>query len=280
VPEGTIVLVVLSLAVLATSPRSRAPWFDEWVVLTVPCVVLVVMSLFTNINLGLRYVLPIFPYLFISTGKLIPWASGLGVPAARRAAGAVIGLAIVGTFGAAATIHPHYLAYFNAISGGPDRGSEHLIDSNLDWGQDLVGLRRWVREHAPNEKIGLAYFGQINPKIFEARREGELRWFLPPALPGTLPPLSRTDRLGPRMVRPEPGLYAVSASLLRGLRWRVYDNDARGWEPPLSAEAYAFSYFQRLKPIGQVGHSIFLYRLRPEDAARLARLWPGPKKGQ
>jgi hypothetical protein len=279
VPEGTIVLVLLSLVVLATSPRSRAPWFDELMVLAVPFVVLFVMSILTNINLGLRYVLPVFPYLFITTGKLIPWASGLDRSAARRGAAALIGLSVLGSVAASAMIYPHYLAYFNAVSGGPRRGSEHLIDSNLDWGQDLVGLRRWVQKHAPDEKIGLAYFGQINPRIFEARPEGELPWFLPPARPGTMPPLPEKDRLGPRMVRPEPGLYAVSASLLRGLRWRVYDNDPGRWAP-LSAEQNAFSYFQLFTPIDQVGHSIYLYRLTPENAERLAKLWPDPKTGR
>src|SRR5262249_32076623 len=44
VPEGTWLLVLASLAVLAFSPRSRAPWFDEIAVLTVPAVVLFVMS--------------------------------------------------------------------------------------------------------------------------------------------------------------------------------------------------------------------------------------------
>jgi hypothetical protein len=279
VPEGTFVLVLLSLVVLAASPRSRAPWFDELVVLTVPFVVLFVMSLLTNINLGLRYVLPIFPYLFISTGKLIPWGLGLDRSIFRRGAAVLIGLSVLGTVGSVATIHPHYLAYFNSFAGGPARGSEHLIDSNLDWGQDLVGLRRWVQKQAPNEKIGLAYFGQINPRIFEARHEGEFSWFLPPARPGTMPPLPARDRLGPRMARPEPGLYAISASLLRGLRWRVYDNDPVGWAP-LSAEQDAFSYFQRFRPIDQVGHSIFLYRLTPEDASRLAKLWPDPRVGK
>jgi hypothetical protein len=278
VPEGTIVLVWLSLAVLVASPRSRAPWFDELMVLTVPVVVLVVMSVFTNINLGLRYVLPIFPYLFIATGKLVPWAAGLSQAAARRGASVVVGLAIFGTVAAVVSIHPHYLAYFNWTSGGPARGSEHLIDSNLDWGQDLVGLRRWVQEHAEGEKVGLAYFGQINPRIFAARREGEFPWFLPPARPGMMPPLPPSDRLGPRMVRPEPGLYAVSASLLRGLPWRVYDNDAYRWSP-WEAGAHAFSYFQELKPIGTIGDSIFLYRLSDADAVRLARHWPSVNRG-
>ncbi|MCA1685193.1 MAG: glycosyltransferase family 39 protein, partial [Planctomycetia bacterium] len=76
VPEGTWLLVVGSWAVLAFSRRSRAGGFDEFAVLAVPAFVLFVMSVYTNINLGLRYVLPIFPYLYVSAGKLAPWVEG------------------------------------------------------------------------------------------------------------------------------------------------------------------------------------------------------------
>ena len=47
--------------------------------LSVPLVIKLVISFFTNINLGLRYVLPIFPFLFIAAGsKVVPWAAGIG----------------------------------------------------------------------------------------------------------------------------------------------------------------------------------------------------------
>jgi hypothetical protein len=234
---------------------------------------LLVISFFTNINLGLRYVLPIFPFLFISAGKLTPWAFGLGNRRRRWLAGGLIGVCLGATATATAAIHPHFLAYFNALAGGPEHGSEHLIDSNLDWGQDLVGLRRWVARHAPGQRVGLAYFGQINPSIFDDRTEGPLTWFLPSPLPETmidrLPP---KDRFGPRPARLEPGLYAVSASLVRGLPWRVYDN-AR-WAP-YSAGAGAFQYFTRLTPVDRVGASIFIYYVSEADAARLAPLWDG-----
>ena len=94
-------------------------------------------------------------------------------------AGAVVVGSLALTIAASAWIHPSYLSYFNWASGGPDRVPPHLIDSNLDWGQDLVALQRWHRENIPNERIGLAYFGQINPSIFAMRGE-PFRWFLPP----------------------------------------------------------------------------------------------------
>jgi hypothetical protein len=278
VPEGTWLLVLASLVVLFASRRSRAPWFDELTVLTVPAVVLFVMSIFTNINIGLRYVLPIFPYLFVSAGKLAPWAGGMVGRTRRVLAWGLIGSGLLATTASTLSVAPHYLAYFNTVSGGMARGSEHLIDSNLDWGQDLVGLRRWLATHAPGERVGLAYFGQINPSIFDLRPGESFEWFLPPPLPGTISPLPPRDRFGPRPTRPTPGLYAVSASLVRGLPWRVYDNEV-GRLLPHSAWINAFAYFRTLTPIGSVGGSIFLYRLDAADAARLAPLWEGPNPG-
>lgn len=276
VPEGTWLIVLTSLGVLVFSKRSRAPWFDEFAVLTVPAVVLLVMSVFTNIAIGLRYILPIFPYVFISAGKLAPWAEGFGGKGTRLAAVAFVSLCLTGTAAATLTIHPSYLAYFNQISGGPDRGAEHLIDSNIDWGQDLVGLRRWLEANAPGERVGLAYFGQINPRIFEARGEG-LDWYLPPPAPGAMPVLPPRYQLDPSAYRLEPGLYAVSATLVKGLPWRVYDSPWKGigqdrWAP-YQAWFGAFGYFDGLKPVAKVGGSIWIYRVSAEDARRLSAIW-------
>jgi 4-amino-4-deoxy-L-arabinose transferase-like glycosyltransferase len=292
VPEGTLVLVVLSGFVLLGSKRSRAPWADEIAVLSTAVVVFLAMSFLTDICLGLRYILPIFPYLFIATGKLVPWASGFR-GWRKRVGWGVIGLALLATSAATASIHPDYLAYFNWASGGPDRGSEHLIDSNLDWGQDLVKLNRWLKREHPGERVGLACFGQINPTLLTLRGDG-FEWFLPPALPGTIRQASSLDRsyLDGPADRLTPGLYAVSASVLRGLPWRFYDS--RSLKPPYhlpwlgawssfeNPETHddAFGYFRELTPVARVGRSIYVYEVSPEDCARLAPRWTGARVGK
>ena len=73
----------------------------------------------------------------------------------------------------------------------------------------------------------------------------------------------------------EPGLYAVSATLVHGLPWRVYDDELPTWAPR-SVWVDGFSYFKELKPIDQIGHSILLYRVTPDQAERLSRLWLTP----
>jgi len=282
VPEGTWLLVGLSVAILAFVSRSRESWADEIALWTVPLVVLVSMSFFTDINLGLRYVLPIAPYVFIATGKVAPWVLSLSAWWKR-----VMGSLVVGSLGltiaACIGIQPSYLAYFNWASGGPDRVPARLIDSNLDWGQDLVGLQAWCKKNIPGQPIGLAYFGQINPSIFPMRDE-PFPWFLPPGRPDTIGPMP--GKRSPALVGPAkrltPGYYAVSATLLHGLPWRVYDpadprTTPEAWSPAWNAADFfdrlehdAFGYFRMFEPIEKIGHSIYIYHLKENDIARAA----------
>jgi hypothetical protein len=266
------------LWVLVTRRRSRESWADELTVWAVPVTILFAMSFLTNICLGLRYILPIAPYVFISVGKVVPWAESLSGWRARAAFSFIV-LSLGTTTLATLLIHPHYLAYFNTVSGGPDRRPARLIDSNIDWGQDLVGLSDWLREHAPGQRVGLAYFGQINPSIFALRGEA-FDWFIPPPRPGTmrLMPEVRGSRLFGPASRLRPGLYAVSATLVYGLPWRLYDSAPPNLVPEAWAPVWhafrpgAFSYFQGLTPVDRIGHSIYIYRVRPEDVERLEAL--------
>ena len=240
-------------------------------------VILFSMSFLTDINLGLRYVLSILPYIFISTGKVVPWATSRSGSSRYVFSAVIIGLLGL-TITASMWIAPHYLAYFNWASGGPDRIPPRMIDSNLDWGQDLVGLQKWWLETIPDQPIGLAYFGQINPSIFDMRGE-RFRWFLPPVRPGSTDPLpwakNRPKLIGPAP-KLTPGYYAISATLLYGLNWRLYDpvspsSAIEAWELNWNAHEWdAFGYFREFAPITKIGHSIYVYHLSAEDVARVA----------
>ncbi len=61
--------------------------------------------------------------------------------------------------------HPHHLAYFNEIAGGPANGYRHLVDSNLDWGQDLKRLAAWATR-AGSPPLKLSYFGSADPAYY------------------------------------------------------------------------------------------------------------------
>src|SRR5688572_26503678 len=99
----------------------------------------------------------------------------------------------------AVRISPNFLAYFNALAGGPDEGYKHLVDSSLDWGQDLPGLKEWLdREglQGPGEPpVYLSYFGSSHPEYYRIKAID---------LPGF------PDRWKPRVPPPlTGGVYAV-----------------------------------------------------------------------
>ena len=259
VPEGTWVLVLLSLLLLLIQQRKREAWADEVCLWTVPVVVLFSMSLLTDINLGLRYILSIAPYVFVAAGKVVPWVEDRS--GRRLLIGRVITLASLGlTIAAALWIHPHYLAYFNWGSGGPDRVPARLIDSNLDWGQDLLGLRVVPRVcTGATCRSGLFWSGQpLAIRVRPAR--GSFRLVSSPCNAGF-------DRVSGRQARSAPSprgrtseapgsrLLRGQRSLVYGLPWRLYDPSPDARAPVWNAGQDAFGYFRKchFQPIAESG---------------------------
>ena len=136
--------------------------------------------------------------------------------------------------------HPHHLAYFNELAGGPLGGRKHLLDSNLDWGQDLQGLKKYLDAQHFGE-IGVAYFGGIRPELIGIAHH---------SVPAHIP---------------EPGIYAISASFSEGRPLLIYRRNGA-----LDFDFYAFSYFSfsEFKPIAQIGYSIDVFNLTQEDIAK------------
>ena len=157
VPLSTWWLAAMALFALFRWPRATAG-ASVWPLVLLSAAPLLAMSLLTDINLGLRYVLPIFPFLFLLAGSAVG-------PDRPRWWNALAALAICWNVGAIARIHPHELAYFNELVGGPSNGRFHLIDSNIDWGQDLRGLSRWLDEHPEWRDVRLAYMGTVPPEF-------------------------------------------------------------------------------------------------------------------
>jgi hypothetical protein len=61
--------------------------------------------------------------------------------------------------------YPHYLAYFNGIVT-PAKAYRHLVDSSLDWGQDLPGLKRYLDAHSSEGSNYFSYFGTASPAYY------------------------------------------------------------------------------------------------------------------
>jgi hypothetical protein len=79
------------------------------------------------------------------------------------------------------TSYPNYFAFFNELAAGTKNGHKALLDSNLDWGQDLNGLKARMNQHGMN-KIFLLYFGTAEPAYYGIDAVYLPRRFLRPRL--------------------------------------------------------------------------------------------------
>jgi dolichyl-phosphate-mannose-protein mannosyltransferase len=150
-------------------------------------------ALTTNLNLGLRHVLPIYPFIFIAVG--IALAALLRYwPMYATVLGALLALGLIVE---STAIYPDYLTFFNVAVGGNRGGIRLLSDSNLDWGQDLVAVAQWEKDH-PDIPVYLCYFGTADPAYYG------IRFIFVP------------DNLSEPVTFSEPGVLAISATNLQG----------------------------------------------------------------
>jgi hypothetical protein len=254
-------------------------------------------SLASHLNLGHRHLLPTYPVLFIAAGWFGRWLD------LRRPLLAMAGASLIFWHAAESFVaRPHYLAYFNQLVGGPANGWRHLVDSSLDWGQDLRGLKTWLDANAAGTDVFLAYFGTGEP-----RYEG-IKATLLPCIP----------KVGPerKWHALAPGIYAISATMLQHVystyrgEWTLdYENEfqrLRSFAPRLLAyqddpahraallaeapaenwrtawnryEALRFArlchYLRARRSDAAIGHSILVYRL---TAAEIAAATAGTAK--
>jgi hypothetical protein len=232
---------LLLLAALALARVPRLPVRDV-AFLWLPVAVYLGTTFTRGLQIGNRHLLPLLPFVFVAAAEAAA-ALGTSRRGAIRAAAAVLGLWYgVGTL----RTHPHHLAYFNEIAGGPANGYRHLVDSNLDWGQDLKRLAAWERA-AGSPPLKLSYFGSADPAYYGIEAE---------ALPGYTAPHA------PRITREiAPGdLLAISATNLQGVYLDPEDRQL-------------MERVRRLAPVARVGFSIFVYRADFSWPAPAAEEW-------
>lgn len=122
------------------------------------CLLLFTIFSAVNLQLGIRYILPIFPFVYMLTSGQV---AGVKVPALK----ATTVLLIVWLVASSLLIFPSYLSYYNELVGGPRNGYLYFVDSNTDWGQDLKRLATYVRDNSIN-RIKVDYFGGGDPRYY------------------------------------------------------------------------------------------------------------------
>ena len=238
------IIALLYLAWLIKKPFWKAPvqrarfWltahFPEFAMLVFIAIYWAI-SIKGNLNIGARHLLPVFPFTILLVSRAtITW---LKPPFLKAKKGLLILLLLWQAF-SVISIYPYFLAYFNEIVGGPDRGYIYLVDSNLDWGQDLKRLSQWVDKKGV-DKIYVDYSGGYDTRYYSAEKyylkEKHAPWW------GTRSP----EEL------PKGSYLAVSAFFLQRGRGEPV--------PGLNQPSGYYLWLDKYTPITKIGNSIFVY---------------------
>lgn len=202
----------------------------------------------------MRYVLPCFPAIFIWTSQLVAERREVELPKEASTATSLAAitrgpraLRLLPVFCLAWLVcsslwlFPHSLSYFNELSGGPTRGHQHLVHSNIDWGQDIRHLVWWQESHPHGQPFYLAYFGGVDPANLGVSCDG-----ISPEAPKVAD-----------LANLPAGWYGISINLLRGYPWTVSDGNGKA----VTFGPNAFAAFLELEPFDRVGYSIYIYRI-------------------
>ena len=188
-------------------------------------------SLKSNLNIGVRHLLPTFPFAIILVSAMI--VKLLKKPYLKIKYVILCGL-ILWQIISVISVYPSFLAYFNEAAGGPDKGHLYTVDSNMDWGQDLQRLNQWLEKNNIN-KIYLDYFGGSDTKYY--LKEKYAQWW--------------GDR--DKKELPQGSYLAVSATFLQGGRGKPVQG--------FTSSSGFYNWLDDYEPVAKIGYSIFVYKI-------------------
>src|SRR3989344_70183 len=147
--EGFIIktpipFLIFLLWALALLKKHRVTFLDKMFLLVSPAVLFLLTS-FSAHNLGVRYLIPAYPFLAIYAGSIISHINK------KATIVFLVSLSVWYVF-SAVNSHPDQLAYFNAFVCGSANGYKYMDDSNIDWGQDLKRLKKFTDAN-PDAKV-------------------------------------------------------------------------------------------------------------------------------
>ncbi len=242
-------ILLLLIAILYSAWRIKKPFwqntkerflawlkshFEEFTMLTAIAVYWA-FSLKSNLNIGVRHLLPVFPFTFVLVAKTtVQWIK----PPLLNLKRTFLAILLLWEAVSVLAVYPHFIAYFNELVGGPSKGYIYVVDSNLDWGQDLKRLAKWVEKNNI-DKIYVDYFGGADTRYY--LKDKYRPW------QGTNNP----EKL------PKNSWLAVSATPLQG---------GRGIPAPHFDQPSGFYlWLNKYNPVTVIGHSIFVYHISPAE---------------
>jgi tetratricopeptide (TPR) repeat protein len=224
-PIPTLVCFGAALFLVTLPDRRTAV---DWAFILVPIAAFHGAAMLRPASIGVRHVLPAFPFVLLACGATARWVGQQRVPYRI-----VFALLCMWQLAGTLRVYPHFIPYFNAFAGGPDGGIQYLDDSNIEWGQDFYLLRDYIDATRP-PTVRLSAFKPIRPEHYGIKWEA----------------MSLRD-----VVWPQPGItYCAGASYLQ--RSSLY-NEYSG---------VRFHWLTRYRPVHKLGWSIYVYRFSTDPA--------------
>jgi hypothetical protein len=223
-PLGNLCLGLFALLATCFLRGYNANWRDEMIIILTCLILFIFVSSQTGFSLHPRYIVLILPFAYI-------WISKLGQSFAKKQymfATFTTILLLFWTITSSVYYFPHSIPYFNELIGGAKNAPQHLLGSNIDWGQNSYFLKNWYLKHyatQPNRPpLKIAYSSSIS-----------------------LEHLGIANHELPKSTDPEAGWYAIGVNELYGSS-RQYD------------------WLKQFKPIDMIGYSIYIYYITPNEA--------------
>ncbi len=265
-PLGTVALFLLAIFCTLFLKGYNRNWRDEIVILLPGIVLLIFVSSQSGFSIHSRYVIPALPFFFVwisKVGRAFTPEMKVSSPKSSRLVRCLTVICLAWSIGSSLWVYPHSIAYFNEVAAilptpevdlyllpqedssfshkidrfldaGPLNGPRHLLNSNLDWGQDLFELERWCTKH---------------PEVTEIKISSWISYPLNlTSIPSTsLPLLSFPSDESPSSEETvsqtlQPGWYAISVNDLYG-------------------EEKEFRVFMKYRPATIIGYTIYIYHI-------------------
>ena len=155
--KSTLGMLILLALGLATQALRRDQFRRETLFVALPPAFYLGMSMTSGMNMGVRHILPIYPFL-LTLAAAGAWALANNHRAWRFAIAALVAFHIFSSL----RTYPFYMAYSNEAWGGPAKTYRVLSDSNVDWGQGLKTVKQYLDQHDIHD-CWFAYFGSADP---------------------------------------------------------------------------------------------------------------------
>ncbi|MCU1264975.1 MAG: glycosyl transferase family 39 [Acidobacteria bacterium] len=195
------------------------------------------LSMTSSINIGIRHLAPVFPFLFLLGGACLDRL----LKATRGRAAAIAVVCLLGAMVVdVVRVYPNYLSFTNSLTFGKPAWAL-LSDSNVEWGQDVGELARYLHEHGEKDLVGSLSGAWASAPMYGIR----VLDFAPPDLRSSSTPY-----------------VAIGAAFLNGSTVPADLSDASGVELSEEQRRNYFAKYRALTPEKVFGNSIYLYRKR------------------